>query len=434
MTASGLANRLLIGQEIQFIRIDDSDEAIKHMDNETLKEIKNYNMYANDSLLPYLLGNFVVINYIMIPKSITSNPVRLYRLVNIPQFLPNQNKAQQTKNLPETFGLAADGSFYEYGSENERNHNNERNNGNCIRGPITFCREHVLERDMIINKCLAEIINNNHNNFPIQKGKTAGETEQVLLDTPYSRHLYSNLWILSTNKELDCTSSQKTSDTQIPSSGGEDACRVHVTDIAILRTNCFQKSDCNDFTFYSGNYCDDVKKLGVINQQVCFEHRMEIAIPTIDKDQLLDGFRYRRANKSQVTWRCVKNNCSGRVTFDGTQYIKLTDHSHAPNPDEIIAAEFNSKISERAITSHDPPRRIINEALLDVHKDDGTAIPSYTASQHTIERKRKKDDIPLPRPTSFEDISISQQLTVTNGGDRFLLYDNEDSDQTYPFF
>ncbi|CAF1363072.1 unnamed protein product [Didymodactylos carnosus] len=69
-----------------------------------------------------------------------------------------------------------------------------------------------------------------------------------------------------------------------------------------------------------------------------------------------------------------------------------------------------------------------NEALLDVHKDDGAAIPSYTASQRTIERKRKKDDIPLPRPTSFEDISIPQQLTVTNGGGRFLLYDNEDSD------
>ncbi|CAF1177994.1 unnamed protein product [Didymodactylos carnosus] len=286
MTASGLANRLLIGQEIQFIRIDDSDEAIKHMDNETLKEIKNYNMYANDSLLPYLLGNFVVINYIMIPKSITSNAVRLYRLVNIPQFLPNQNKAQQTKNLPETFGLAADGSFYEFGRENERNHNNERNNGNCIRGPITFCREHVLKHDMIINKCLAEKINNNHNNFPIQKGKTACETEQVLLDTPYSRRLDSNLWILSTNKELDCTSSQKTPDTQIPSSGGEDARRVHVTDMAILRTNCFQKFDCNGFTFYSGNHCDDVKKLGVINQQVFFEHRMEIAIPTLDNNNV----------------------------------------------------------------------------------------------------------------------------------------------------
>ncbi|CAF1172092.1 unnamed protein product [Didymodactylos carnosus] len=37
-------------------------------------------------------------------------------------------------------------------------------------------------------------------------------------------------------------------------------------------------------------------------------------------------------------------------------------------------------------------------------------------------------NIPLPTPTSIEDISILQQLTVTNGGDRFLLYDNEDSD------
>ncbi|CAF1240954.1 unnamed protein product [Didymodactylos carnosus] len=80
--------------------------------------------------------------------------------------------------------------------------------------------------------------------------------------------------------------------------------------------------------------------------------------------------------KVKLRARCVKSNCSGRVTFDGTQYIKLTDHSHVSNPDEIIDAEFKSKISERAITSHDPPRRII------------------------------KDDIPLPRPTSFEDISI----------------------------
>ncbi|CAF1149113.1 unnamed protein product, partial [Didymodactylos carnosus] len=70
------------------------------------------------------------------------------------------------------------------------------------------------------------------------------------------------------------------------------------------------------------------------------------------------------------------------------------------------------KISECAITAHDSPRRIINEALLDVHTDDGTAIPSYTASHRTIERKCKKDDIP----------------TVINGGDRSLLYDNEDSD------
>ena len=33
-----------------------------------------------------------------------------------------------------------------------------------------------------------------------------------------------------------------------------------------------------------------------------------------------------------------------QVNFDGTQYIKITDHNHAPNPDEIIAMEFKSKI------------------------------------------------------------------------------------------
>ncbi|CAF4623355.1 unnamed protein product [Didymodactylos carnosus] len=149
---------------------------------------------------------------------------------------------------------------------------------------------------------------------------------------------------------------------------------------------------------------------------------MSVVKSSKDKDQLLlDGFRYRRANNSQVTWRCVRNNCAGRVTFDGTQYIKLTDQNHAPNPDEIIAAEFKSKISERAITFDDPPRRIINEALLNIHTDDGTTIPSYTSSQRTIERNHKRNGIPLPRPTSFGDISIPAELRITSSGDRFFI-------------
>ena len=47
------------------------------------------------------------------------------------------------------------------------------------------------------------------------------------------------------------------------------------------------------------------------------------------KDQLLlDGFRYRRANKSQSIWRCCKNNCARRVRFDGFQYVPVTGHNH----------------------------------------------------------------------------------------------------------
>ncbi|CAF4491985.1 unnamed protein product, partial [Rotaria sp. Silwood2] len=134
-----------------------------------------------------------------------------------------------------------------------------------------------------------------------------------------------------------------------------------------------------------------------------------------NKDQLLlDGFRYRRANKSKTIWRYCKNSCAGRVCFNGATYDKVTDHNHASNPEEIISMEFKSNIIKSATTSHDPPRRIIHEALLNVNKHDGTAVPNYYSSQRTIERKRKKKDIPLPRPTSLDEVHIPDELQITN--------------------
>ncbi len=156
---------------------------------------------------------------------------------------------------------------------------------------------------------------------------------------------------------------------------------------------------------------------------------MSIVKSSKNQDQLLlDGYRYRRANKSKTIWRCCRNNCAGRVRFDGIGYVSVTDHLHAPNPEETISIEFKSDITSSATTSHDPPRRIIHQALLNVDKINGAAVPNYSSSQRTIERKRKKKDIPLPRPTSFNEILIPDELKVTNGGERFLLYDNEDPD------
>jgi hypothetical protein len=69
---------------------------------------------------------------------------------------------------------------------------------------------------------------------------------------------------------------------------------------------------------------------------------MSIVKSSKNKDQLLlDAYRYRRANKSQVIWRCCRNDCAGRVRFDGKGYVKVTDHVHAPNPEETISMEFN---------------------------------------------------------------------------------------------
>ena len=70
---------------------------------------------------------------------------------------------------------------------------------------------------------------------------------------------------------------------------------------------------------------------------------------------------------------------------------------------------------------------LINRALLSISKHDGAAVPIYTSSQRTIERKRKKQLIPLPRPRTFDEILIPDELKIINGGKRFLLYDNGDS-------
>ena len=92
--------------------------------------------------------------------------------------------------------------------------------------------------------------------------------------------------------------------------------------------------------------------------------------PQNNKDQLLlDGYRYRCANKSQVIWRYCKNNCADRVRFDGVEYVKVMDDVHSPNPEEFISMKFKSIMNTGATTSHDSPRRIIHEALLHINKN-----------------------------------------------------------------
>ncbi|CAM4809046.1 unnamed protein product [Rotaria magnacalcarata] len=90
--------------------------------------------------------------------------------------------------------------------------------------------------------------------------------------------------------------------------------------------------------------------------------------------------------------------------------------------------EFKSNISSRRVSSHDPLRRILYEAFLNVNRKDGSAVRNYSSAQRAIERK--PEDLPLLRPTSFNDILIPDELKVTNGGDRFVLYDNEDPNHT----
>ena len=86
---------------------------------------------------------------------------------------------------------------------------------------------------------------------------------------------------------------------------------------------------------------------------------MSIVKSSRNKDQLLlEGFRYRRTNQSQIIWRCCWNDCPGRVRLNEAEYTKVTEHTHATNPDETISMEFKAKITSSAAACHDPPREM----------------------------------------------------------------------------
>lgn len=75
------------------------------------------------------------------------------------------------------------------------------------------------------------------------------------------------------------------------------------------------------------------------------------------------------------------------MRLNETEHTKITEHNHVPNPDKTISMEFMSKITSSAATCHDPPRRIIHEALLNVDKENGRVVSNYSSSQRIIEQR-----------------------------------------------
>ncbi|CAF1542487.1 unnamed protein product, partial [Rotaria sp. Silwood1] len=76
--------------------------------------------------------------------------------------------------------------------------------------------------------------------------------------------------------------------------------------------------------------------------------------------------------------------------------------------------------------SHDPPRLIIQEARLKLSSDAAAVIPQYLASQRSVQRIRKDNDIPK-EPTSFSEIVIPLKFQLRTSNQQFLLYGNDDN-------
>ncbi|KII61887.1 hypothetical protein RF11_14163 [Thelohanellus kitauei] len=167
---------------------------------------------------------------------------------------------------------------------------------------------------------------------------------------------------------------------------------------------------------------------------------MDIIKSQKGKEQILcGGFRYRRDKLNQdgsSLWRCVKSECLGRLKkkTDGTVQI-TSEHEHAPDTAKNESEKIKADIRERAKYGVEKPRQIIVNSSVGVTLEAANFLPSYIASQRTIERKRKRPDVNNSRPNTVQEIILPEELKLTTRSQNFLLWDsgNEDTNRMFMF-
>jgi len=101
---------------------------------------------------------------------------------------------------------------------------------------------------------------------------------------------------------------------------------------------------------------------------------------------------------------------------------------HAPNVTKCDSERVRSSICDRAASTVEKPRQIVMQCTNASSAEAAVLIPKYTATQRTIECKRKRAEVPLPVPGSLADITIPDNLAVTSRNDNFVLWDSGDDD------
>ena len=115
--------------------------------------------------------------------------------------------------------------------------------------------------------------------------------------------------------------------------------------------------------------------------------------------------------------------------------MSVTEHNHVPDPGLVDVKRVLHRIRERAASSNDIPRRIIQETGVNVSTETTALLPKYTSIQRNVQRNRKKEGEPISAPNAVTDIEIPQSLCKTYNGDNFLAYDSgaDDPDRFFIF-
>jgi hypothetical protein len=134
-------------------------------------------------------------------------------------------------------------------------------------------------------------------------------------------------------------------------------------------------------------------------------------------------YRLDRSGVNGLYWRCLKNNCRGRVMTDiNRDNLEVrTDHDHNPDFDGATVREVRERLRKRAFEENIPIPQIYQQEVGPLANRPMIAarMPGYPSVNVTMYRERHASLPPLPQSAAA--IVIPQEYTLSTTGQRFLL-------------
>lgn len=145
------------------------------------------------------------------------------------------------------------------------------------------------------------------------------------------------------------------------------------------------------------------------------------------------GYLYRKDKQHQSTtnWRCAVRGCKGRLITannapDNSEPTVRGEHSHVPDPARIEVKKLQGNVTQKAILTQEPPRRIIKDEISasQISSEAAVQLRANKNLSVMINRKRKRVQQAPAAPTSRSGFEIPERYTQTPAGNQFLLFDS----------
>ena len=110
--------------------------------------------------------------------------------------------------------------------------------------------------------------------------------------------------------------------------------------------------------------------------------------------------------------------------MDGVITKQPLDHNHTPDMTKIDARKKLNDIKERAAATTESTYQIVATFSTGTNAVVAGQLPNVYLIKQAIRQARRTAKVPLPNPTTLEELEIPLEYTQTKTGEIFLLYDS----------